>query len=130
MKPAAALEPLLRDHHVRSLHRLDGYVYAIARNRSGPIKFGHSADPMRRTSSLRMSSPVPLQVLALFASPDRRGLETRIHELLSSSREHGEWFRALPASLEIVDALAAERLRCCGAVAVFGHDELCRSNER
>ena len=69
------------------------FLYCIA-NESGSVKFGFSADPVRRLSSLQTGSSESLHLLETVAVPqDRvREYERLLHREFAHLRCRGEWF--------------------------------------
>lgn len=68
-----------------------GIIYFVAAE-NGAIKIGFTrTDAQRRLSSLQVGSPVRLDVVAAVAGTQY--LEHQLHDYLSASRLHGEWFR-------------------------------------
>lgn len=58
----------------------------------GPVKIGHSFNPIERLSTLMAWSPIPLEIAATIAGGP--GLEARFHALFKHQHSHREWFRA------------------------------------
>lgn len=75
----------------------DGFVYFVQQeeDRDAPIKIGFSANPAERLRLIQRKHPEPLLILAGFAAD--MGEEAGLHEHFSHAREHGEWFRPVPA---------------------------------
>jgi hypothetical protein len=57
------------------------------------VKIGTSSDPERRFQELRLLSPVPCEVFAVFSGGHAE--ETEIHRLFSAYHSHGEWYHAV-----------------------------------
>jgi hypothetical protein len=68
--------------------RLEG-VYVIQAE-DGPVKIGHSTNVRRRMSTLQISSPVPLSLVAVLSGD--RTTEKEMHARFAGSHKHGEWF--------------------------------------
>lgn len=58
---------------------------------AGPVKIGFSLKPDQRLRGLQAGSPLALEIVALMPGTLRE--EWRVHEDLSDSHSHGEWFR-------------------------------------
>jgi len=86
-------------------------VYAIAWDSEGPTKIGIARSPLNRLISLQTACPFKLKIFAAYVF-DYEGpfatqhnavrVERRCHEVNSSSRLEGEWFR-----LSVSDAVAS-----------------------
>lgn len=63
------------------------------------VKIGHSTNLKWRLTGLQTQCPVQLSLVGLVHAP--AGTEFVLHEALSESRAHGEWFRPTP-DLELV----------------------------
>jgi hypothetical protein len=84
-----------------------GHVYFIGQIDSGPIKIGASANPALRIKALQSGSPVPLALLASFASKDCYEAERSLHKQFARARLHGEWFERTEALLRVMDSCRA-----------------------
>jgi hypothetical protein len=72
---------------------ITGIVYFIRAEESKRVKIGFtSTDPSARLATLQTGSPERLRLVA--AVPGSMELERNLHEMLSASRIHGEWFRS------------------------------------
>ena len=58
------------------------------------VKVGHSTNLKWRLTGLQTQCPVQLSLIGLVQAP--AGAELVFHEVLSSSRAHGEWFYPSP----------------------------------
>lgn len=76
----------------------DGYIYFLRVEEA--VKIGYSATPMARASHLRTGLPVPISAFVAIRGSMRD--EKRLHNLLKSSRTHGEWFRATQAIVTLM----------------------------
>ena len=74
-------------------------IYAISG--AGLVKIGSAIDVKERLVSLRIGSPVKIELLG-HAPGAERALEKVIHEHLAEHRDHGEWFCQVPAVMEVV----------------------------
>jgi len=106
-------------------------VYFIRGRTTGLIKIGESVDPIQRLAELSKNGSETLDLLAIikndstngsendstngsenhsrtvrerFENGDRidSGTEREVHELLSASRVHGEWFQPTPSVLKVI----------------------------
>ena len=66
-----------------------GYVYAIE-NSDGLVKIGWSSDPNRRLAKINSDTSSPCRMVG--AIEGTREQESALHQLLSASSKHGEWF--------------------------------------
>lgn len=82
--------------------RLPTFLYFAQEGDDGPIKIGVSAAPQTRLSSLQVSNPRPLRILA--TRPGTGEDERRLHVALAQYRIRGEWFAPVPAVLAVVHA--------------------------
>jgi hypothetical protein len=77
------------------------YVYFF---RSGDvIKIGQSSNPERRRAMLQGNHPWPIETLVAF--PAHRDIERAFHRHFDHLRTNGEWFKADPSILEMVEQL-------------------------
>jgi hypothetical protein len=72
-------------------------VYMIQAGEGGPVKIGVASILKKRLEALKVSSPVPLTVLAAFDGGDE--LEKKLHRHFDAARLEGEWFRPVPELL-------------------------------
>jgi hypothetical protein len=85
------------------------------------VKFGTSADPMKRLGALARTSPVRLYAWGVM--PGALEAESRIHLALDAARSHGEWFEVDQSTLVAVEIMNI------AAAAVMGandHEKLLR----
>lgn len=74
-------------------------VYLIQVGGNGPVKIGHTADPLKRLSSLQVAHHDELHLLETFKGD--KGLEWQLHVLFDAYHLRGEWFQ--PAVLPLID---------------------------
>ena len=67
-----------------------------------PIKIGFTSKDEARFHQVRTSSPWPLELIT--SVPAHQNTELAIHELCSSARMQGEWFRPVPVVLAAIEA--------------------------
>lgn len=79
-----------------------GICYFIG-GEEGPIKIGHTVDIKVRLGTLRLSSPLWLEVLA--SRSGGAGREAAYHQQFAAHRLHGEWFTRHPDILAEIDRL-------------------------
>lgn len=72
----------------------DPCVYALWSPDTNLIKIGFSTKIRNRVSSIRVASPVPLELLGTWSGTKLD--EHRAHRELAEYRSHGEWFRLEP----------------------------------
>jgi hypothetical protein len=78
------------------------------------VKIGHSVNLKWRLTGLQTQCPVQLRLVGLVQAP--AGTEFVLHEALSSSKAHGEWFRptrdleSVRAALPKAEGIEAPRL--------------------
>lgn len=85
----------------RSTLEVDGFVYFIRRGLKGPIKIGHSFNPLLRLSHLQAANPEMLTILgAIYGGQD---IERAIHRALARHRIGGEWFRPADEVLQYIE---------------------------
>ena len=65
-------------------------LYFIRADR-GPVKIGRSNNVARRFATLRLMSPVPLEIVGVIAEAGED--EAAWHICFADHRSHGEWFR-------------------------------------
>lgn len=64
------------------------------------IKIGYTIDPVKRFMGMLTVSPAPLSLLgSIWGGPQK---ELEIHAKLDAYRLHGEWFKKVPAVMEVV----------------------------
>ena len=68
-----------------------GWVYFIGADGSDLTKIGFSTRPRARLSQVQSGNPERLAIL--YVVPATKSMEAHLHELLSSIRAVGEWFR-------------------------------------
>ena len=121
------------------MNTMNAFVYFLAAPAVEMVKIGMTACAINtRLSALRMSSPVPLETLAIIELPcpgnalyrdgwgSRAGdyakeVERRLHDRHYEARAHGEWFKLTEAILGDIDAINA---------GVFDHLALPPAQER
>ena len=79
----------------------DTFVYFI--HDGEHVKIGWSADPEQRMSSLSTGNPRPLRLLGAIRGSESD--EKNLHAALAPLRANGEWFRAEPWLLSMIDWL-------------------------
>lgn len=79
-----------------------GFVYVIGPTDAGPVKIGASGNPSIRLRSLQSASPVPLALLAQFATEDMFREERRLHAEFADVRMAGEWFERSPGLMALI----------------------------
>ncbi len=94
------------------------YCYVV--NHGGDVvKIGHSRDPDKRLSDMRVGSPVTMRLYHSWrlTTPGAQALERRLHQLFKPEHSHGEWFEVFPTDVVSVGNVllsgregAAERL--------------------
>lgn len=80
-------------------------LYAILSPAAGQVKFGTSSIPAERMEELQWAHGHPLELLAQVKAS--RADERRLHNRLAMHRLHGEWFRACPEVMAVVEELKA-----------------------
>jgi hypothetical protein len=75
------------------------YAISVAGDPLANVKFGFSADPLKRMADMQVGCPVLLELLA--ACDGTHNVELAIHQFLIDSWHHGEWF----SRTEKVDAV-------------------------
>tara|TARA_Y200000002_G_scaffold320947_1_gene280943 strand:+ start:372 stop:902 length:531 start_codon:yes stop_codon:yes gene_type:complete len=84
------------------------YVYIVAPNKEGPVKFGYSSNPEERLRQLQTGSPERLVLLNVRDFKEERFArfaEERIHHELRQFSTHGgyyEWFNISTIEAEMV----------------------------
>lgn len=69
----------------------------------GPIKIGCSVNAKERLFAMNLSSPIPLELLAVV--PGSARIERAIHVIFEKQRSHGEWFFPSPKLIKLIDDL-------------------------
>lgn len=72
-------------------------VYAIGHATEGPVKFGYTANIGKRFDTIRMYSPLELNLLGLI--PGDKDVESLIHRCMAPHWMRGEWFERSPRVL-------------------------------
>lgn len=67
-------------------------VYFLYAQTVNLMKIGTSRDPEKRILSVRLISPVPVEVFAIMEGG--RDLESQLHDKFHHLHSHGEWFHA------------------------------------
>jgi hypothetical protein len=70
----------------------EGFVYFI-RASNGLTKIGKTKNISQRYIALKTSSPDRLEIEGYIVCKDNSKLEQTLHQIFSSKREHGEWFK-------------------------------------
>lgn len=78
-----------------------GFTYFV--RRADAIKIGHSGIPKQRISTLQVSFPEAIEVLAIV--PNARVSEAAAHAKFAHLRLSGEWFRAEPELLDFIKSI-------------------------
>lgn len=88
-----------------------GYLY-FAKNESGNIKIGFSAEPTKRLKSLHSNTGsdkrARISLIALIAfesAREARNAEVGLHKKFARHRVHGEWFRPVTPLLDEIARL-------------------------
>ena len=73
-----------------------GFIYFIRPvGMDGPIKIGHSIEPLNRLNAFSTWSPFPLEIIG--SVPGAMADETFLHQCFSDLHTHREWFLSNPA---------------------------------
>jgi hypothetical protein len=81
-------------------------AYAIQAGEGGPVKIGLAKKPAERLKTLQCGNHETLRGLAAWRV---LALEERqLHEEFAYAHIRGEWFRPVPALLDLVEALGGE----------------------
>lgn len=92
--------------------RVKAPVVYFAQAENGLIKIGNTSFIEDRLFSLRMGSPIAINLLA--TTKGDRAREKQFHAKFAAHRLHGEWFRPHP---EILDEVARLNLRSARRIA-------------
>lgn len=65
----------------------------LVRAENGLTKIGIAVSPRRRLVSLRVDSPIPLELVHMAVVGDAERVEAELHAEFAAKRSHGEWFR-------------------------------------
>jgi hypothetical protein len=76
-------------------------IYLVICKTTGAIKIGRADDVRKRLSTLQISNPGELAVLACFRAP--AVFEGVLHAMFSSSRVRGEWFSLTDDLLDLAE---------------------------
>ncbi|MDB5697933.1 MAG: nuclease family protein, partial [Alphaproteobacteria bacterium] len=82
--------------------RAKARIYFLAG--AGLIKIGVTTNLTSRIRSIRNSSPVPLELLAVI--PGNNFTEAGFHQRYASQRRHGEWFDDTPELRQEIERLS------------------------
>jgi hypothetical protein len=85
----------------------DSWVYFVRAGATGPIKIGRSNNVDGRVSTLQTGNHEPLQVIAKI--PGGQAVEAMLHTALEPHALRGEWFKAAPEVLRLIDELRGRR---------------------
>ena len=83
-----------------------GFVYFVQGESGGPIKIGYTANVSNRIKELQTGYPDALKLL--LAIPGNINNEQVLHSKLKEYRLHGEWFKPVPAVLNVMEELQAK----------------------
>lgn len=84
-------------------------IYFIEMEGEGWIKIGFTAgDPKRRMAQLQTGQPQKLRLLGTIAG--EKDAERGLHKELKNYRINGEWFRAEPEILKVIQLLIKQQL--------------------
>lgn len=87
-------------------------VYFLRDKECGSIKIGYTdGEPKLRISSIQVSSPHELEVMAL--ADGGLELEAELHVRLAAYRIRGEWFRPEPEVLAVIAATSTPICHFC-----------------
>lgn len=78
-----------------------GHLYFIQGGEDGLIKIGWVTAPETRMAHLQAHSPVKLAIL--HTEPGNGKEEAALHKQFAWARQHGEWFRPVPALLAEIE---------------------------
>jgi hypothetical protein len=83
-------------HNLEVIRRPQSFkagVYVLG-TPAGPVKIGHSSNPLHRARELQVGNAKPIYLLGFVYMPDvsAKALERAVHEELASRRAAGEWF--------------------------------------
>lgn len=88
------------------LEQRDPFVYFIQQGDDGPVKIGWAWDPPGRLGELQVGNPVDLHIRRLIRGDVR--IESVVHWLCRVDRIRGEWFRASPAVVALMERVDLE----------------------
>ncbi len=75
----------------------EGWVYLIHAVGTNRYKIGRTQNPVARYETLKKQSPYPLQIIDSMWTVDMVTDEAYLHQNLSNTRVHGEWFELPPS---------------------------------
>ncbi len=81
----------------------------FVRASNGLVKIGTSRDIRTRLNGVSGSSPLEVELVAWFKC--ERLIEGVLHLVLDETRHHGEWFRATPELLRLMELMRSGRWR-------------------
>lgn len=82
----------------------NGFVYFVSARETGLIKIGFARDVAKRFRNLSTMGGAVIELIA--STPGTLKTERRLHKRFAADRAYGEWFRASPALLAHIEALA------------------------
>lgn len=101
---AVAKSMLRRIGDKRPTKRLGEFIYFFQIDTPDKfIKIGFATNVAIRLSNVRVSSPYPIEVLAVI--PGSEIFEAEIHQKFAAQRVQGEWFRPTPEILAFIETL-------------------------
>lgn len=122
---------------------MTSYVYLIESDGNGPLKVGHSADPMQRITSLQSQAPGDLRFVRVLAVASRAAaaqFEAYALSWLSGHTSKGEWvtcrasaeqvFNEIAPAVDVTDGFIFDRPDPKRGRAPIHPDELVRKLEK
>jgi len=96
-----------------------GFVYLVQAGEDFRFKIGRTKNLARRMRDLQLGSPNPLHLVGWFRTPNCYADEVKWHQLMGTTRRHGEWFdlsldqlRLFQERADIFQRLSDHRLPC------------------
>lgn len=75
-------------------------IYFFQEEDDGPIKIGHSSDPLTRRGQLQTGNPRELKTLGVMVG--NVNVESQLHEQFAPYRIRGEWFESVPVIINFI----------------------------
>ena len=82
--------------------RFNGDVVYLIGSDNGLVKIGITKNIRKRFRALEKSSPVEIKIIGIKSTPDKRTLESELHDMFQSKRVNGEWFLLDKADMMIL----------------------------
>lgn len=94
------LPPIDRERFVKTMQNIS-QIYFICSPETCLVKIGHSSNVTKRIKTIQSLSPSKISLLSCVTA--HKSFEFYLHQKLTASRSHGEWFNADDRVLSVID---------------------------